>query len=561
MRSLTVSAGHGLVVCAGPLCAVEEVAIVAAVTEKELAGAWIPATPDGAVSTVKLIVDGHWSLSQRGADGAVSVHHGGTFTLSGDGVYTEKVLWATAPTRKLVGGEHRFKVTITDGIFRLEGMGNPWTGEWKRAATTAAEPVTPAAPTNATERRRAQLDFLLKEIPAQAGALLAAKGIDWNAVTDWARREMENVTTDAEFARLCQRLIARLRDGHARLEGLRAEFPDETAAGPAVAAPVQLVLGADSVLVLQSSPAAAAAGVKPGAVVSRIDDQPARDWLEAKTDAWLDRYCYSTRHHALASAALYGLSGAENSTFTLTLEASAGVSEPITLTRSKPDAVTPFRAEKQLPELKPLERQQWGRTASGFGYIRLRNTPGNLPEQLDVMLEGLEGAPGMILDMRGNSGGGCDHAAVFARFLAKGSFWGRLESQGAHPFAGPMVVIVDANCASAGETVGGQFGEDQRAYVIGPSPSAGMSSQKTRIAVPDGGFAVRVSTASNKGRFNRGRGLEGIGVTPHEIAPWKAEDLAAGIDSQIRRAEEVLTEGIPKGAIDYVPPVAGEAGK
>lgn len=112
--------------------------------------------------------------------------------------------------------------------------------------------------------------------------------------------------------------------------------------------------------------------------------------------------------------------------------------------------------------------------------------------------------------------------------------------------------------ASAGETVGGQFGEDQRAYMIGATPTAGMSSQKTRVKAPSGMFTAYFSVHSNKARFNRGRGIEGVGVQPHEIVPNDPADAAAGIDTQLKRACEILTKGIPAGVIDYVPPVPQE---
>lgn len=156
-----------------------------------------------------------------------------------------------------------------------------------------------------------------------------------------------------------------------------------------------------------------------------------------------------------------------------------------------------------------------------------------------------------IIDMRANSGGGCDHYAVFARFIAKGEFWGRVAGGGERPFPGPLVVIVDASTASAGETLAGQFGEDQRAIVIGSSGTAGMSSQKVRLPAPSGLCSAYFSVRSNKGRFNGGRGLEGIGVIPHEIVPYRSEELASGIDSQIRRAEELLAVGKWPEFIDY----------
>jgi C-terminal processing protease CtpA/Prc len=170
------------------------------------------------------------------------------------------------------------------------------------------------------------------------------------------------------------------------------------------------------------------------------------------------------------------------------------------------------------------------------------------------MLATIGDAPGLILDMRANGGGGCDHEAVFGRFVPAGKYWGRYQSKGERPFIGPMVVIVDAGVASAGETVAGMFKEDGRAYMIGDAPTAGMSSSKTTLALPSGLFSAYFSVFSNKARFNRGRGIEGVGVPPHEVVPYDPKELAAGIDTQIRRAEELLTKGFPADVVDYEPP-------
>jgi C-terminal processing protease CtpA/Prc len=116
-----------------------------------------------------------------------------------------------------------------------------------------------------------------------------------------------------------------------------------------------------------------------------------------------------------------------------------------------------------------------------------------------------------------------------------------------------MVVIVDAGVVSAGETVAGMFKEDGRAYMIGDGPTAGMSSQKETVTVPSGLLTVRFSVASNKGRFNGGKGIEGVGVPPHEVVPYDAQELANGVDTQIRRAEELLAKGFPPGAVAYDP--------
>jgi C-terminal processing protease CtpA/Prc len=172
---------------------------------------------------------------------------------------------------------------------------------------------------------------------------------------------------------------------------------------------------------------------------------------------------------------------------------------------------------------------------------------------MDEALAKVGEAPGLVLDFRGNSGGGFDHEGFLGRFVPKGetlSFVNTYASAGPRPYGGRIVVIVDATVRSAGETAAGIFKEDGRAYMIGESPTAGMSSSKTTIELPSGLFALYVSVSSNKGRFNGGKGIEGIGVIPHEIVEFDPKDLAAGVDTLIRRADELLAD-FPAGKVPY----------
>ena len=399
---------------------------------------------------------------------------------------------------------------------------------------------------------RADIDFFLDQFEEKAGHFFERKEIDWDEVRKWSLAELENVENDADHLRLCARLVARLKDGHARLRDCRVEWPDESEGRKWRYPKIGMVLQEDEALVILTDPSLK---IPIGSKVIGIDGVPAREWIEAKADEWSDRRGYSTRRHALTQVAAMGLGGWEGTTFEIEFERPDGTRGEGTVDRSLGEQ-SPVRLDlsKQLGDLKMTGRNKHGFTKKGNGYIRLRDIPNDLPDYLDQILPEFTEAPGMILDMRGNRGGGCDHYAVFARFLEKGEFWGRIEGVGTAPYPGPLVVIVDAMTASAGETTSGQFAEDQRALMIGPEGSAGMSSSKTTIKAPSGLCSAYFSVRSNKGRFNRGHGIEGIGVIPHEIVPYEAEDLAAGIDSQIRRAEELLKIGKWPEHIDYEPP-------
>ena len=413
--------------------------------------------------------------------------------------------------------------------------------------------IASAAAEDKVELYKTDIEFFLDAFEEKAGHFFENKGIEWGEVRTWAHGELAAVKTDADHLRLCARLVARLRDGHARLRGARVEWPDDSKGRKWRFQKIGMVLQDKEALVTLVDPSLE---IPIGSEIHTIDGDPAHQWLAAKADEWSDKRGYSTRRHALAAAAKMGLSGWEGTSFKVTFTRPDGTKGEREVDRSLGEH-SPVRLDtaKQLGKLSPFGRNSFGRTKKGNAYIQLRDVPGDLPDQLDKVLPAFADAPGLILDMRGNRGGGCDHYAVFARFIEKGEFWGKIEGVGQAPYPGPMVVIVDAMVASAGETLSGQFSEDQRALMIGPSPTAGMSSSKIKLEAPSKMCSAYFSVRSNKGRFNRYKGIEGIGVIPHEIVPYTAEDLAAGIDTQIRRAEELLAKRMWLEHIDYEPPV------
>lgn len=398
------------------------------------------------------------------------------------------------------------------------------------------------------------VEFLLEELPKQAGRFFELKKIDWPKVSEEFRAAVKSVHNDEEHLKLCSRLIARLRDGHAGIVQSKVKWPDESQGRTWTGPGVHLLVSGDAVYVRQAFGDAASAGIKPGMRVERIDGKPALDWLKEKAASMADLRGFSTGQQALYAACHVGLADWSGTKIKLEISGSDQAPRVVELTRSGGNNFAPIGPIFPPKNLKFYERNACGKTAGGFAYIHLRKIPGNLDAQLDQMLAEVGDSPGLILDMRANGGGGCDHEAVFGRFVPSGQFWGRYQSKGDKPFSGPMVVIVDAGVTSAGETVGGMFKEDGRAYMIGDSSTAGMSSSKKTLPLPSGLFSAYFSVFSNKARFNGGRGIEGIGVPPHEVVAYDPKDLASGVDTQIRRAEELLAKGFPANVVDYQPP-------
>ena len=422
--------------------------------------------------------------------------------------------------------------------------------------TTAALLLILAAPPDAKTFRE-DMAFALDALERECERLIDAKGIPWGKVRRDFSKEARRVRTVEEHWVLLVRLVARLRDGHAGVLTTDAtrdlKWPREGLdRGPGLC----WFTAGGKVYVKQRWGDAEGAGITAGMEVVKVEGKPAAKWLDARVEELADLCSFSTDQGALYFACHWGLGGPEGSRLQLELR------HPLT---KKTKKATLGRTSRGLapagpvvfPEgLQRVGRNSYGKLPSGFAYIHLRDVPSSLPDDLDTMLAAVGDAKGLVLDCRANGGGGCDHDAVFGRFVPTGhtlTFGKKYESRGATPYAGPVVVIVDAGVRSAGETVSGMLKEDGRAYLIGPEPTAGMSSSKKTIDLPSGLFRLYVSVASNKGRFNGDKGIEGLGIPPHEVVPYDPEEIAKGIDTQIRRAEELLEKGFPRNAVPYKP--------
>ncbi len=219
------------------------------------------------------------------------------------------------------------------------------------------------------------------------------------------------------------------------------------------------------------------------------------------------------------------------------------VGEPVVLTLLRGEEtleVEIIRAEVLVPSVfwRILEEDE------RVGYIQIVHFTDRTTEELVQALEELseQGAEAYILDLRNNTGGLVSSAVgVAGEFLNGGvvlyeQTQGGQEdvmnaSRGGSALDAPLVVLVNAQTASAAEIVAGAFQDRARATLIG-QPTFGKGSVQLILALSDGS-SIRVTNAQWFTPDHHR--IEGQGLTPD--IPIEAVE---GIDAELAAALEHL---------------------
>jgi carboxyl-terminal processing protease len=185
----------------------------------------------------------------------------------------------------------------------------------------------------------------------------------------------------------------------------------------------------------------------------------------------------------------------------------------------------------------------------GFVYLRFDSFDPANRRWLSAQLKAHRDAPGVVIDLRRNHGGGSFSLATsvgefFDRSMACGTFVTRggyrydtsTWQPGSAHYTGQVVVLVDGASASAAEIFSAVLQEHGRATVVGRT-TAGAVIGADFYALPDGGEL-------ELGRYDyftpKGRRLEGRGIEPDvKVSPTLA-DLRAGRDADLEAALEKL---------------------
>ena len=391
------------------------------------------------------------------------------------------------------------------------------------------------------------------------------KNIDWQALKDQFTPRIEQANSSTDFYLALRDFAESIPDGHINLSFNADVFYEEHGGGFGM---VLTELGDGRIIVTQVLPdlPAAQAGIQTGAEIITWDGKPIVQAVD-KTPPLFGPY---SSQHTRRLAQVNGLTRVPAST-TVKVEyknpdqtQTQQISLQSTVEYDSLFLTIPgFNQDKLALPIEAYVLED-----SGLGYIRINtfsddyNLMARLWERYITNLIDEE-IPGLIIDVRANSGGSMGLSLDFAGYFFDQSFdlyqsryyndqTGQFELS-EHPariepaplhYDAPIAVLVSPNCVSACEGFAYAMQQNNRAVIVGHYPTAGAFGEVGRgqYSLPD-----ELTMQFPTGRPETLDGsllIENVGVIPNITVPVTAESALGSIDTVLEAAVQALLERI-----------------
>ena len=362
-------------------------------------------------------------------------------------------------------------------------------------------------------------------------------GIDWQAKRTTFRPVAARAGNAQELYDVLRQMIASLRDAHTRVYSPDEKFDWWSPRFVTVGLTVREVQSAPTVIQIEAGTAASKTDIKQGDVIASVDDTPVAQFVA----------------HRMSSLGLVDKGNIRHRVNANLFDGPAGTSVKIGwITRNgkhKSAELQRYWSQRNLG----FNNQRKGKIAilrlDAFTQSVAHDFAKNLPTVV-------EGAEGIVLDLRGNGGGDAEAMAdVASLFLDEGTNLGRFadrsgasfelqtfpkrlwRSSAPAPIKLPLVVLTSENTSSAAEILAATLQAKGRAHVIGSGTCGCVLAIRSRHALPDGGV-LDVSEFDYK--TAGGVRLEGAGIKPDTVSALTRADIYSRHDRALERAIKLL---------------------
>lgn len=189
-----------------------------------------------------------------------------------------------------------------------------------------------------------------------------------------------------------------------------------------------------------------------------------------------------------------------------------------------------------------------------IGYIQLTSfISAATPNEFLEALENTHDTKGLIIDLRGNTGGLLPNAVFISNlFINKGKIVSIVGRNGYHydimaqdtnvNIDKPVILLVDGASASASEIFSGAMKDYHRAKLVGTKTYGKGMVQKIIPMPNETGLNLTVA----KYLTPKGSDINKLGINPDIEMPIKQADILAKKDTQLEKAKDILNSMISK---------------
>ncbi len=359
----------------------------------------------------------------------------------------------------------------------------------------------------------------------------AFNGVNWRAVRERYRPQVDRVDSDQEFYGVLKRMVGELHDAHTRFSTPEERRERERLQAVSAGLAIFEVEGKPVVVWVEPNSDAARAGVEEGMIALTIDGKPIADKLaEARA-----RVAGSSTDRAVRLRI-----------YRMLIEGEPGTPLRLTLARADDSAVDVVVTRRVVPDAPVVTSR---RLPSGVGYIKLTLWKSPIRRDFRKALRQLADAPGIVIDLRGNPGGEAEEVEKIASYffnshVSLGKFFSRSgkamylrTGDDDQVYAGPLAILVNEGSGSGSELFAGVMQESKRATIVGRR-SCGCVLGISKYRKLKGGGELAVSEYGYQ--TPQGKTFEGTGVIPNSPVELTISDLQHHRDAALEEAERVL---------------------
>jgi carboxyl-terminal processing protease len=284
--------------------------------------------------------------------------------------------------------------------------------------------------------------------------------------------------------------------------------------------------------------------VSPGWRLVSIDDQTVEEVLSDLPEGGTLR-----RETAAWKVVLKKIDGEIGTTVELAFEDENGSTREVELERIERDAI-PFEMPGLPTFFLESRRRVVRQDGLRVGVVHFSNWFTPLVKDLDQMLVDLRDCDGIVIDLRGNTGGDASVARTLAsHFFTEPTSLGTQRMRNGNmeyrvrprkrygwwkvgPYVGPLAILTDETTGSCSEVFTGGMQALGRARVFG-SRTAGAALPATMTELPNGDYLLH---AIGDFLTVKGKSMEGDGVEPDEAVALTRADVLAGEDPTLAAA-------------------------